>query len=97
MPTGYFIRKHNYGQYYQDKDEFEQSLRKKYNLGVDENGNTIFPENEDSKADNSTYNQYMDELDEWTDSRIHRRYKLRYYEKRRRILSAKSILASDQI
>lgn len=97
MPTGYFIRKHNYGQYYQDKDEFEQSLREKYNLGVDENGNTIFPENEDSKADNSTYNQYMDELDEWTDSRIHRRYKLSYYKKRRRILSAKSILASDQI
>lgn len=86
VPTGYFVREINEGQAYIDKDEFEQKLRIKYNLDVDEDGNTIFPE-EDYVSDDSIYNQYNDELDEWLDQHFERRYKLEYYKARRRFLS----------
>lgn len=86
VPTGYFVREINEGQAYIDKDEFEQKLRIKYNLDVDEDGNTIFPE-EDYVSDDSIYNQYNDELDEWIDQHFERRYKLEYYKARRRFLS----------
>lgn len=86
VPTGYFVREINEGQAYIDKDEFEQKLRIKYNLDADEDGNTIFPE-EDYVSDDSIYNQYNDELDEWLDQHFERRYKLEYYKARRRFLS----------
>jgi len=90
--TGYFIRDINYGQFYKDKDAKENELRLKYGLFVDENGDTIFPE-EDYTKDDSVYNKYYDELDEWLDKRCERRYKLEYYKAKRRRLSPATIKA----
>jgi hypothetical protein len=66
IPTGYFIRDINYGQFYKDKDKKEQELRVKYGLTADEDGNTIF-NNDDYTKEDSVYNKYYDELDEWLD------------------------------
>jgi len=97
IPTGYFIREVNQGQFYRDKDAKEQELRSKYGLTVDEDGNTVFPENEDATANDSVYNKYYDELDEWLDKHCERRYKLEYYKKRRRYLSPDTIKAINEI
>lgn len=96
IPTGYFIRDINYGQFYIDKDNKEQELRVKYGLTADTDGNTIFPE-EDFTKDDSVYNQYYDELDEWLDQHCERRYKLEYYKARRRHLSPKTLQAQGQV
>ena len=96
IPTGYFIRDINYGQFYIDKDNKEQELRVKYGLTADSDGNTIFPE-EDFTKDDSVYNKYYDELDEWLDQHCERRYKLEYYKARRRHLSPKTLQAQGQV
>ena len=104
MPTGYFLRDRNYGRFYKEKDAFEQSLREKYkDKGVTWKINeysgaieTIFPE-ENTLADNSVYNQYYDELDEWLDKHCERRYKLEYYKKKRRMLSPEALEAQQLI
>ena len=104
MPTGYWLRDRNYGKFYKDKDEFEESLRNKYkSKGLDWTINDysgqielIFPQ-EDHKSDKSVFNQYYDELDEWLDKHCERRYKLEYYKKRRRFLSPEAINAQQYI
>jgi hypothetical protein len=57
---------------------------------------TSFPE-EDHTADNSVYNQYYDELDEWLDKHCERRYTLEYYKKKRRFLSPAALQAQSMI
>lgn len=96
VPTLYFTREINEGKFFRRKDRFEQKLRDKYNLEVDEDGNTLFPE-EDYTADDSIYNQYYDELDTWISENAERRYTLDYYKKRRRYLSPSTIAALDEI
>lgn len=104
QPTSYFVRDRNYGRFYKEKDEFEQKLRQKYaNKGVTFTINeysglveTHFPE-EDHTADNSIYNQYYDELDEWLDKHCERRYTLEYYKKKRRFLSPEALEAQSMI
>lgn len=103
-PTSYFVRDRNYGRFYKEKDEFEQKLRDKYaDKGVTWEVNeysglidTHFPE-EDHTADNSVYNQYYDELDEWLDKHCERRYTLEYYKKKRRFLSPAALEAQSMI
>lgn len=98
LPTGYFIRKVNYGRFFREKDEFEAKLREEFaSEGVtsvvnSKNGQieTVFPE-EDTTLNNSVYNRYMDKLDEWLDKHCNRRYTLEYYKKRRRFLSRQAI------
>ena len=102
--TGYFVRDRNYGKFYKDKDDFEASLRDKYaKKGLkwryneyNDGYELIFPE-EDHTADNSIYNQYYDELDEWLDKHCERRYKLEYYKKKRRFLSPAALQAQQLI
>ena len=96
VSTGYFIRELNEGQFFKDKDEYEAKLRSEFNLTADEDGHTIFPEEEFTK-DDSIYNKYNDKLDEWLDERCDRRYKLEYYKARRRHLSPKTIQAQNRI
>lgn len=96
VPTGYFIRDINYGQFYLDKDEYEDSLRKEFGLDVDEEGNTIFPDENFTKND-SVYNKYYDKLDKWLDEHCERRYTLEYYKQKRRHLSPKTLQAQGQI
>ena len=64
--TGYWIRELNYGQFYQDKDAYEDQLRAEFDLSTDDDGNTIFPD-EDYIDPNSVYNRYYDKLDKWLD------------------------------
>lgn len=96
LPTGYFIREINEGQFYKDKDDFEAKLRAEYGLTADEDGHTIFPEEEFTK-DDSIYNKYNDRLDQWLDERCNRRYTIDYYRDRRRFLSPKTIQAQNRI
>jgi len=96
IPTGYFIRDINYGQFYRDKDRKEEELRVKYGLTADEDGHTIFPE-EDFIKDDSVYNKYYDELDTWLDAHCNRRYTLDYYKARRRYMSPKTMQAKNQL
>ena len=96
LSTGYFIREINEGQFYKDKDTFEAQLRSDYGLTADEDGHTIFPE-EDFTKDDSIYNKYNDRLDEWLDKRCERRYTLDYYKQRRRFLSPKTLQAQSRI
>ena len=96
LPTGYFIREVNEGLFFKDRDEYEATLRAEFGLTADEEGHTIFPEEEFTK-DDSIYNKYHDKLDEWLDSRCNRRYTLQYYKDRRRYLSPKTIQAQNRI
>ena len=102
--TGYFVRDRNYGKFYKDKDAFETTLRDKYaKKGLkwryneyNDSYDLIFPE-EDHTANNSVYNQYYDELDEWLDKHCERRYILDYYKKKRRFLSPAALQAQQLI
>lgn len=102
--TGYFVRDRNYGKFYKDKDAFETTLRNKYaKKGLkwryneyNDSYDLIFPE-EDHTANNSVYNQYYDELDEWLDKHCERRYILDYYKKKRRFLSPAALQAQQLI
>lgn len=96
IPTGYFIRDINIGQFYKDKDDKEQELRIKYNLQADDDGNTIFPE-EDFTKDDSTYNKYYDELDTWLSEKCERRYTLDYYKAKRKFLSPKTLQTQSSL
>lgn len=95
LPTGFFVREVNYGQFEADKKQFEKSLRKKYRLQEDNNGNTIW--NFDISGTEDLYNSYMDELDDWLDERCNRQYTAEYYKIRRRILSRSTIEKIDEI
>lgn len=96
ISTGYFIREINYGLFYRKKDLYEEELRAEFGLTADEDGNTIFPD-EDFVDPNSVYNKYYDKLDEWLDKNCERRYKLEYYKAKRRHLSPKTLRALNQI
>lgn len=105
VPTGYLINNLNRGQFYIDRDEFITKLNDKYSnkekygdkaIEVDETGHITWPD-EDETADNSIYNQYNDELDEWLDKHCLRRYTLDYYKKRRRYLSRYALQKQRQI
>lgn len=96
IPTGYFIREVNAGQFYLDKDAEEERLRLKYGLERDEDGNIIFND-QDLRANDSVYNKFNDELDEWLDKHCHRRYTLDYYKARRRFLSPNTLIAQGRI
>jgi hypothetical protein len=56
MPTGNFLRPVNYGQFTKDRDKFEKKLRKKYDLPVDQLGNTVW--NWTVKGTEELYNRY---------------------------------------
>lgn len=105
VPTGYFIRPINYGQFYKDRDEVIAQLNEKYSnvdkygahaITFDDEGNVQFHD-DDELADKSIYNQYYDELDDWLDKHSNRRYTVDYYKQRRRYLSRSTLIALNQI
>ena len=87
-PTGYFVRKKNYGRFFKDKSEFESQLIKKYkytdsdgnehDLEIDEHGQPIFPEGYDDLE-----RDYLNELDDWLSKHATRRYTSEYYKEKR--------------
>ena len=104
VPTGYFIREINSGQFFKERDQLIEELNNKYSntekyggaaITFDD-GKPVFHD-DDTTANDSVYNQYYDELDEWLSQHAERRYTLDYYKNRRRYLSKYTQRAMNRI
>ena len=104
VPTGYFIREINSGQFFKERDQLIEKLNNKYSdtnkyggaaITFDD-GRPVFHD-DDTTVDNSVYNQYYDELDEWLSKHAERRYTVDYYKVRRRYLSQTTQRAMNRI
>lgn len=104
VPTGYFIREINYGLFFKERDQVIEKLNDKYSntekyggaaITFDD-GKPVFHD-DDTTANDSVYNQYYDELDEWLSQHAERRYTLDYYKNRRRYLSQNTQRAMNRI
>lgn len=104
VPTGYFIREINSGLFFKERDQVIQELNDKYSntekyggaaITFDD-GKPVFHD-DDTTANDSVYNQYYDELDEWLSQHAERRYTLDYYKNRRRYLSQYTQRAMNRI
>lgn len=104
VPTGYFIREINSGLFFKERDQVIQGLNDKYSntekyggtaITFDD-GKPVFHD-DDTTANDSVYNQYYDELDEWLSQHAERRYTLEYYKNRRRYLSQDTQRAMNRI
>lgn len=104
VPTGYFIREINSGLFFKERDQVIQGLNDKYSdtekygsaaITFDD-GKPVFHD-DDTTANDSVYNQYYDELDEWLSQHAERRYTLDYYKNRRRYLSQDTQRAMNRI
>lgn len=104
VPTGYFIREINSGLFFKERDQVIEELNNKYSntekyggaaITFDD-GKPVFHD-DDITANDSVYNQYYDELDEWLSQHAERRYTLDYYKNRRRYLSQDTQRAMNRI
>lgn len=104
VPTGYFIREINSGQFFKERDQLIEQLNNKYSdtekyggaaITFDD-GKPVFHD-DDTTANDSVYNQYYDELDEWLSDHAERRYTVNYYKNRRRYLSQDTQRAMNRI
>lgn len=104
VPTGYFIREINSGLFFKERDQVIEELNNKYSntekyggaaITFDD-GKPVFHD-DDTTANDSVYNQYYDELDEWLSQHAERRYTLDYYKNRRRYLSQDTQRAMNRI
>lgn len=104
VPTGYFIREINSGLFFKERDKIIEKLNDKYSntekyggaaITFDD-GKPVFHD-DDTTANDSVYNQYYDELDEWLSQHAERRYTLDYYKNRRRYLSQDTQRAMNRI
>lgn len=104
VPTGYFIREINSGLFFKERDQVIEELNDKYSntekyggaaITFDD-GKPVFHD-DDTTANDSVYNQYYDELDEWLSQHAERRYTLDYYKNRRRYLSQDTQRAMNRI
>lgn len=104
VPTGYFIREINSGLFFKERDQVIEKLNDKYSntekyggaaITFDD-GKPVFHD-DDTTANDSVYNQYYDELDEWLSQHAERRYTLDYYKNRRRYLSQDTQRAMNRI
>lgn len=104
VPTGYFIREINSGLFFKERDKIIEKLNDKYSntekygsaaITFDD-GKPVFHD-DDTTANDSVYNQYYDELDEWLSQHAERRYTLEYYKNRRRYLSQDTQRAMNRI
>ena len=104
IPTGYILSDLNRGQFYLDRDKFISNLNDKYankdiygDAAITIEDGVVYFHDEDEKKDDSVYNKYNDELDEWLDKHCYRKYVKEYYIKRRRYLSRDAIQLQNQI
>lgn len=104
VPTGYFIREINSGQFFKERDQLIEQLNNKYSdtekyggaaITFDD-GKPVFHD-DDTTTNDSVYNQYYDELDEWLSDHAERRYTVDYYKNRRRYLSQDTQRAMNRI
>lgn len=104
IPTGYILSDLNRGQFYLDRDKFISNLNDKYankdiygDAAITIEDGVVYFHDEDEKKDDSVYNKYNDELDEWLDEHCYRKYVKEYYIKRRRYLSRDAMQLQNQI
>lgn len=104
IPTGYILSDLNRGQFYLDRDKFISDLNDKYankdvygDAAITIEDGVVYFHDEDEKKDDSVYNKYNDELDEWLDEHCYRKYVKEYYIKRRRYLSRDAMQLQNQI
>ena len=104
IPTGYILSDLNRGQFYLDRDKFISNLNDKYankdiygDAAITIEDGVVYFHDEDEKKNDSVYNKYNDELDEWLDKHCYRKYVKEYYIKRRRYLSRDAIQLQNQI
>lgn len=90
-PTGYFVRKYNYGKLYKIRDNVIKKLVKKYDLQYDENTGQINFKNKNQ------YVQYITDFYNQMDGIANFRYKKEYYIERAKILSPEAIELERQI
>lgn len=99
LPTGYFVRRLNYGKFYRNLNEKRDNLvnvandKLKAALGddapqitYDAYNNPVLPPDDDPVVKSILY-EYADELDEWLCKNAERMFTSEYYRMRRRKLS----------
>lgn len=99
LPTGYFVRRLNYGKFYRNLNETRDNLvniandKLKAALGddapqitYDAYNNPVLPPDDDPVIKSILY-EYADELDEWLCKNAERMFTSEYYRMRRRKLS----------
>lgn len=99
LPTGYFVRRLNWGMFYRKMDENRDKLiniandKLKAALGdnapqitYDEYNEPILPPDDDPRVKSILY-EYADDLDEWLCQNAERMFTTEYYRMRRRKLS----------
>ena len=99
IPTGYFVRKLNYGKFYKDldnkKDELINIANEALKSAISNNppqitydvyNNPVFPPDDDPVV-KQILTEYADNLDEWMCQHAERMFTPEYYRKRRSMLS----------
>lgn len=99
VPTGYFVRKLNYGKFYRDLDKEKDRLINEANeklknafgenapqITYDSYNNPIMPPDDDPIV-KSILTEYADNLDDWMCQHSERMFVPEYYVKRREMLS----------
>lgn len=93
QPTGYWIRRKNYGQMFRDKDKLMDQLLDEFKdsgVCVDEDGEYYFP-------DEATRLAFLDRKDDLEATICHKRYTPEYYKTKRRYLSQETIDVQERI
>lgn len=77
LPTGYLVRKLNYGKFKRDYNKFMEQLNSKYSTKDDplDPGNRIPPANKENRV------KWQMERNEWLGAHCHRRFNAEYYNK----------------
>lgn len=109
IPTGYFVRKLNYGRFYREMDEYRTSLVDEANKKLidafgedapqiiyDEDNNPILPLDDDITIKN-ILQEYSDKLDEWQCEYADRMFIPEYYRMRRKMLSPNTRLIMQNV
>ena len=109
LPTGYFVRRLNYGKFYRDLDKQRDKLieiandKLKAALGddapqieYDSYNNPVLPPDDDPIVKSILY-EYSDDLDEWLCQNAERMFTPEYYRMRRKKLSPNTRKAMQDI
>lgn len=82
QPTGYWLRKKNYGEMFSQKDILMQQLLDEFKdrVQLDDDGEYIF-------QDNQTRIEFLNKKDDLEDTIINKRYRKEYYQEKRKFLS----------
>lgn len=77
LPTGYLVRRLNYGKFKKDYDEFMRKLNAKYSTEEE----PLAPDNRIAPTNQETRVKWSVERNNWLGKHCHRRFKAEYYNK----------------